>query len=523
MNAPRVASHYPSDMARILMLQCELEHRHQAPHLAMCLFASDLRALGHTVQAAMVHPTALDAVADAFPDIDLVMIDSIFPFAMVRRLRSLLGSPVLVGGHSALQHMLRGDADFALVGAARRLLPAAVRTCIEGTRPLPAGLWARGDDGVLDAGPTPPAASPGGEVLPYTPDFDWGYLGPPRAPGSNLRIPSVVAELGCVYDTPVLGTDDEGFYADTSSRLPDVPVTPAAREDLQRRFVSRDGGCTFCVFRYQPFRRAAPADTPALLQMQLEALRALGALGFSLQTENPAAYLDTVLPLASRLGFEEVHIRTIPWLLLKRADAFEAAAARAGALGIDLVLGQVGFEAFDALGLEVFHKGISTQDNRAAARLLTRLTAEHPRFEGTRGHGFIPLHPWTRPTDLRENLDACKADAPWLLHNFDPRRRLEIYNEWSPLFWKAQDDGLVEPAPDRFGWGFKFADGGTGEVAAVAAALALESATPAWRVLDRVLGVFEREQDPGPRKSAYLALRRDLAVSPAGPARGGAD
>jgi len=494
-------------MARLLLLQCELEHRHQAPHLAMCLFATDLRAAGHEVRAALVHPTAIGELQHTYPDVDLVLLDSIFPFGLVRAVRDAVGAPIVVGGHNALQHMLRGDAEFAVVGAARRLLPAAVEAAL--SKGLAPGLWVRTAEG-LDCGPSPGPTTPGAEALPYTPDFDWGYLGPPRAPGSNLRIPSVVAELGCVYDTAVLGPEADDFYQEVSARLPDVPMTARARAEIDARFVRRDGGCTFCTFRYQPLRRLAPAPARELLQTQLRALRGLGARGFSLQTENPLGYLPHVLAQADELGFEEVHVRTIPWLVRTRAEALREAAADADRRGIELVLGQVGFEAFDDLGLRVFHKGISPADNRAVARLLTELTDAHPRFEGTRGHGFIALHPWTRPADLRTNLQACRADAPWLLDDLDPRRRLELYNEWSPLFWRAQDDGLVEPSPDRFGWTFRFADDGTSEVVAVASSLARESRRPGWQVLDAVLAAYESHPEPGPRKQAYLALRTEV-------------
>jgi len=490
-------------MARLLLLQCELEHRHQAPHLAMCLFANDLRAAGHTVSAALVHPTAIGDLA-AHRGVDLVLIDSIFPFGPARAVRAAVGAPLLVGGHNALQHMLRGDAEHAVVGAARRTLPDAVAAALEGR--LAPGLWVRTPDG-LDCGPTPSPSTPRDEALPYTPDFDWGYYGPPRAPGSNLRVPSVVAELGCVYDTPVLGPRADDVYRGVEPRAPDVPMTARARAEIEARFVRRDGGCTFCTFRYQPLRRLPPRGAAELLDAQLVALRDLGARGFSLQTEHPLAYLDHVLSRGAELGFEEVHVRTIPWLVLRHEGALRRAAAAADAHGVELVLGQVGFEAFDDLGLRVFHKGISPADNRAAARLLGELTDAHPRFEGTRGHGFIALHPWTRPADLRTNLEACRADAPWLLADLDPRRRLELYNEWSPLFWKARDDGLLEPSRDRFGWTFRFADDATGEIVAVASSLARGRDEPGWRVLDAVLAAYETHPDPAERKRAYLEIR----------------
>ena len=334
----------------------------------------------------------------------------------------------------------------------------------------------------------------------------------------DLRFPELYRKL--VDRGATLLTVPSAFTATTGKDHWEVLLR--ARAEIEARFVRRDGGCTFCTFRYQPLRRLPPRGAAELLDAQLVALRDLGARGFSLQTEHPLAYLDHVLSRGAELGFEEVHVRTIPWLVLRHEGALRRAAAagvgrqlgaRGGAAGaadahgVELVLGQVGFEAFDDLGLRVFHKGISPADNRAAARLLGELTDAHPRFEGTRGHGFIALHPWTRPADLRTNLEACRADAPWLLADLDPRRRLELYNEWSPLFWKARDDGLLEPSRDRFGWTFRFADDATGEIVAVASSLARGRDEPGWRVLDAVLAAYETHPDPAERKRAYLEIR----------------
>ena len=430
-------------------------------------------------------------------------------------LQARTDAPFLVGGHNALQHMLRGTTEYALVGPARNTIVAAVDDALAGGPPRTPGLWWDGPDG-LECGPPGPDSTPQQEVLPYTPFFDWEYLGPPRAPGSNLRVPSVVVALGCVYNAPLHGTRPNPAFEGVEPRVAQARMSEAAVAEYKRLYVDRTGGCTFCVFRFQPHRPVRRDEVEPVLRPQLEVLRSLGARGASLQTEHPIPLLAEALDLAAELGFDELHIRTLPRLVLPGKDALERALARADGLGIQVVLGQVGFEAFDEHGLRIFHKGITVEENRAAARLLTEFTERFECFEGTAGHGFIPLHPWTRPGDLRTNIEACKADAPWLLHQIDPRRRLEIYNEWSPIFWKAEDDGLLVEAPDRFGWDFRFDDDGTGEVVAVARTLLTETSDAAWTVLDRVLGVYETARDPGVRRAGYLAYRSELRAAARG-------
>ena len=242
----------------------------------------------------MVHPSALDEVAARYRDAELLLLDSVFPFAMQRRLRASTGARILVGGHNALQHVLRGPADYALVGPARSTILTAVDAIKRGEPGLAPGLWFRRADGVLDCGPPAPDRRPAEEVLPFTPDFSgWDYLGPPRLEGSNLRVPAVVAELGCVWNRSALG--GAGVFADVKPRPPVTEMSASARAELTRAFVSREGGCTFCTFRYQP-RRGHQADRAIdLVLEQIRVLVALGARGVSLQTEHPLPLLAGVL------------------------------------------------------------------------------------------------------------------------------------------------------------------------------------------------------------------------------------
>jgi hypothetical protein len=494
----------------VVLLQCELEHRHQAPHLAGSLFSSDLRRTGHSVRCALVHPSALDEAAARYREADLLLLDSIFPFALIRRLRERTTARIVVGGHNALQHALRGPAALALVGAARHTLPRLVQGLEESTplSELP-GLWFRTPDGVLDCGPPAPPTSPAAQISPFTPDLQWEYLGPPRAPGSNLRVPSVVAELGCVWSRSALRAGS--FYDGVSSRRPDVDATPRALARLDSEFVQQQGGCTFCTFRYQQRRGHQTRRTIELVLAQARVLVDAGARGLSLQTEHPLPWLGDLLDALASAGLaaalDELHVRTIPWLLLRHEASLQHAITRARAHGIQLVLAQVGFEAFDSKTLEVYNKGLSVHENRSAARLLGQLHHAHaPAFLGTGGHGLVPLHPWSTPEAVRANIAACREDAPWLVPSLTPFARIELYNEWTPLFWKASDAGLVRPDPDGFGWTWEYEDPRMGELTAASASILAQRGL-SHEVMDAVAALLIDEPDPQNRRQAYLALR----------------
>lgn len=488
-------------------MQCELEHRHQAPHLAMCLFATDLRHAGHEVACTLVHPSAIPDLADRLSgQADLIVVDSIFPFALVRRLQSGSGLPVVVGGHNALQHALRGPADLAIVGPGRRPVRELVSALGAGepATSVP-GVWAR-VEGVLRAGPATAPLDLDAELEPFEPDLDWGYAGPPRAPGSNLRVPSVVADAGCIWNRSTLG--DGGFYAGVLPRSPDVVMDDEAREQVAS-WVDREGGCTFCAFRYTAPARGSLRSVVAQARVLVE----LGARGLSLQTEHPLPLLAALLRELEAAGLasdlDELHTRTIPWLLLRHRADLVAAIGEAERLGIRLVMGQVGFEAFDDLSLAVYHKGLDATENRRAARLLGELSAEHTGFVGTSGHGLIPLHPWTTPESLLETVAACRADAPWLLSSIHPASRVEIYDEFTPLFWKAQDAGLLRPAPDRFGWDWTYSDARTGEAMAAAGSIlaAGGGAGEPADVVEEVSRTILSVPDPVARRQHWLSLR----------------
>lgn len=479
----------------------------------MALMASDLRGRGHVVQCGLVHPTRAEAAGRSLDgQVDLVVVDSIFPFPVLRRLREFLDAPFVVGGHSALQHALAGPGEYAFVGPGRPGLADAVDALARGEREGVRGLWWRGPEG-LDCGPPLSGVGVREAVLPFEPVTDWGYWGPPRAPGSDLRLPSIVAEMGCVWDRSVLA--DGGPFRGVRARMPAREMTPRAAQRIEQEFVGRDGGCTFCVFRHGE-HSGAGREAEGLLRTQVAWWLAAGARGLSLQTEHPAPWLETMWRILDEVDpqgrIEELRVRTIPWLLLRHErrflDGIEAAARR----GRRLSVVQVGFEAFDDRTLALFHKGLDAAQNREAAQRLGAWSERWPdTFFGTHGHGLILLHPWTRPEDLTDNLLAIREHAPWLAGSLEPSSRLELYHEWSPLFWKAQDDRLVTPSSEGFGWSWTYQDAGTGEIVAAWSALLHEGGGPSAELLGQILEVWGQQRDPATRRAAYQRLRQGLA------------
>ena len=126
------------------------------------------------------------------------------------------------------------------------------------------------------------------------------------------------------------------------------------------------------------------------------------------------------------------------------------------------------------------------------------------------------MHPWTRPADLRINIQACREDAPWLLPAISPERRIELYAEWSPLFWKAEDEGLLRASPEGFGWDWEFNEAGTGEIISTTRSVLASRGGPATgsavEVLEEVLTIWESGLSPADRRERYVALHGPRAL-----------
>jgi hypothetical protein len=488
----------------LVVLGCELSHRHTAPHLGPCLIVDDLRRDGHQVRALHCHasPAVVDELAGRLAGRvpDLVAVDSIWPVAALRRLREALpGVPFVVGGLNALASFTAAGVELCIVGPAREAMRALAARLPAGPSPgerPPA--WPVLDPGALAEVPNLFFRLPDGQVdhsgrevpwdalremRPFTPFLDWEYVGPERHPGAGLRELSLVPEFGCYHRlSPDRGDLGTRSFAFREARHPGFGgrFTGRAEAVARRQLGDNRGGCTFCVFRWQSFTTPARPDAVELLVEQARHYRALGVADFSLQSEDPFRLLPAALEGLQAAGASPrwLILRCTAAALLRGEAALREALRRSQAgQGPRLRVQQVGFESFVERDLELFNKGISASDNRAAARLLTRLEAEHPgHFDGRHGHGLILFHPWTRLEDLAENLEAIDRDAPFLAPRATLEARLTLYSELSPVALLAARDGLLEPSPAEFGLGYRYADERVAQLRAVVGALTDELA-----------------------------------------------
>ncbi len=455
---------------KVGLFQFEMSHPNQAPHIGMCLMVPDLKRQGHAVDAYLVARTHVEVWIEhvAAAGYGLVALDSIFPAGAVNRLKARVPEvPVVVGGVNAPGLFLASAADFCVAGAGRRALTLLVDALAAGTTldQVPNLFWRRRDRverSAVDLGWTL-----AGELEPYAPEVEWGYLGGERPAGANTHQLSVVAELGCVYQEDAAKNP---IFLD----LAGAPRTGWAGVEMSERaeralsaYISNNRGCSFCVFRFQDFTHTPTAETVEQVIRQMDALAArYGARQFSVQSENPLRFLGALLDrLESRpYPVEALSIRTLPLILLQRGDALGRALTQARRMGITIVLQQLGFESFDDEHLARFNKGITAAQNRQVARQLATWAAEFPEtLDALSGHGLILFDPWTSVGSLARNAAAIAADAPFLEPALSVHSRLVFYDPFNPIFRLADQAGLVVKSEQGFGWDFRFADAATAD------------------------------------------------------------
>jgi hypothetical protein len=465
---------------RLGFFQYERSHPQNAPHVGMCLLLQDARKAGHTVDAALVHVGAVGELVARIREraYDLVALDSIFTVDVIARLkRECPEVPILVGGTNALSLFLFSPADYAIVGPARSAMPLFLEGLPAGTLPgaVP-NLYVRQADGSIDqSGVHEPWSL--GECDPFDPDFEWEYLGPPdRESGANTRFASIVPEFGCAFQRDALSSDvyrelpREGMGAVLAS----LSLTPRVRVGVDQ-LLENTRGCAFCAFRYQTYTIERAEATAERALGQLRSLHdRYGITEFSLQSENPFRFLPRLVEKIGRSGLRvrTLLVRTFPAILARSPDTVREGFEVAVRAGLRLELQQLGFENFSARELESLGKGVTPEENIAAARLLYEL---HHRYgeavEVFRGHGFILFTPWTTPEDLVTNLEVIAAEAPFLAGSISIGSRLVFYDPFNPIFRLAEEQGLVVRTPADYTLGFRFADPRTTEIVRLALAL----------------------------------------------------
>jgi len=467
--------------SRIGFFQYELSHPENAPHVGMCLLLRDLREAGRDVDAALVHAGAVPALLERIAEREygLLAFDSIFTVEIVDRVKAAFPSiPVLVGGTNALPLLLFSRADFAIVGAARRAVPAFVRALEAGAgfAGVP-NLFFRRADGVIDRSGLSVPWTLDEELQPYDPDFAWDYIGPvERDPASNTRFVSVVPELGCGFQKDALAAEPyrEVPRGTAGSLLSSLALSGAARAALDP-FLENTRGCAFCAFRYQTYTIDRAEETAERGARQIATIaERYGVTAFSVQSENPFRFLPALLRALRRDGVP-VHTllaRTFPAVLARKPESVIEGFEAARAAGVRLELQQLGFENFSAEELVHLGKGLSPEENIAAARLLYEI---HRRFgddvEVFRGHGFILFTPWTTPEELVTNVRVIATEAPFLAGSLSVGSRLVFYDPWNPIFRLAEAQGLVLRTTSDYTLGYRFADDRTTHLCRLAMAL----------------------------------------------------
>ncbi|MFQ5655765.1 MAG: hypothetical protein ACE5GW_13675 [Planctomycetota bacterium] len=452
------------------LYQAEVRHLHNPPHLGSALFIADLERAGFRVDRALVNIGHIDALADRIAErgVDLAAIDSNFRVAEVNRLKERNpGVPIVIGNSNALQLLLASDADYAVAGPGRRAMVALARALESGGQieGVP-NLFLRAPSGEIDHTGVEVPWEIEGELLPFEPDLEWDYLGPEREPGSDIAFVSVVPELGCSYNTPASrnslfkGLPEEPAAERSAPGEP--PLTERAFRVVERLYLDEMRGCSFCIFRFQPYVTPAVERSVDLVRGQLAYLtRRYGITTVAVQSEHPFRFLVPLLEMITREfpGIREIHLRTLPKLLIHGRKPLEAGLEMARDRGVKLGLVGLGFESFHQGALDRFNKGIQVAENLDALEILSEI---HRRFgpetvDPFHGHGLILFHPWTTPEELLENLRVVETH-PFLIPSFTIDSRLTIDSRFQSIYFLARRDGAVAGGKGEYGWDFHHLD-----------------------------------------------------------------
>jgi hypothetical protein len=221
--------------------------------------------------------------------------------------------------------------------------------------------------------------------------------------GSGTLIPlpvttgQVLQQIGCPHAS--------------QTRTIEVDYPVALKRNERDKVALSVRGCSFCdVAIDKGFHGALSLDA------DLEQVRRLPEgedgrkIPFELINENALPGLPALL-----VGIREKGIRLSQVNLTLRADwfvlgekALREALALAGALDVRVLLGSMGFESFDDRILSNLHKGLDTETNLRAVKLMRDLKNEFPRhwaYSRQEGaiHGFIHPTPWDSPETESNN------------------------------------------------------------------------------------------------------------------------
>ena len=207
-------------------------------------------------------------------------------------------------------------------------------------------------------------------------------------------------------------------------------------------------GCAFCHMGGDYVRRDAAASAERVLaQVRWLQPRLPDLEEIQIYEQHVLPYLELLVRRALDEG-----LRPVTWLFMDRADwilkgrdELRRAVEVCRGTGFRIVCYLVGFESFSARDLELLNKGVTPEENVAAARFLRGLQAEAPDvFSVDRypTHGFVLFHPWSEIEDIEENRRVMRAEGLGSLRRRVTATKLRLEPNL-PLYARAAADGLL--------------------------------------------------------------------------------
>jgi len=259
--------------------------------------------------------------------------------------------------------------------------------------------------------------------------------------------------LRMIYDNyrPLFYSSDKRIYLFANSGC---PYKKDAAEsvfysgvDLDKKGIVRKG-CSFCVDKtaYQaiPFH-----ELVELILLQIRYIARHGRSVDELVVDDAMSFtiMDRLMDVIANEHFPQYTFlfRGRADLLLANEDILRRTITIASDAGHIISIFLVGFENFSDKELELYNKGIKSDDIRHAIDLLFSLEKEYPEnftFTKYASHGFILFNPWTKMEDLRINIEAFQEYEIERVVGNITSRRLRLY-KGLPLYEKAKADGLI--------------------------------------------------------------------------------
>lgn len=429
--------------------------------MGMCLFINDLHNNGIECDTFIVNA---DYIGEIIPLIEkekysLICLDSIFTIDIINLLQNLFPHiPMLVGGVNALSLFIHTNIQYAIFGPGREAINTFCQQYFgQGDFYNVPNLFFKKGKQIIYSDKTIKWDLEK-ELFPYTPYFDWNYIGPSRNSNANFTDISIIAGTGCPY-----GNFSESSYQfsilDTIKNF-GLDIYQAALSRLENIYNRKRHGCSFCIFQYQEYTSFQIAKTiDLLLKQAIYLYKTHNVTTFQIQTENPIPFLHDliIILLENKIPLEKLSIRTRPDSLLLHKNKLFECLELVESKNLCLSIEQIGFESFYNNDLKIFNKNIDPERNLEAVKMLSDIKKKYGNHVMTDvGHGIILFHPWTTLESLKENLNIIAKYRDVFPHLF--LGFLILYSEFLPIFPKIMKENLYMKSEYFYGFEYKIKD-----------------------------------------------------------------